>query len=97
MKIEEKKIRTNLRSWRNEAVYFITVKEQEGFIKAELEAITVGPLTEVVLKNLFNTAERAENSKTYYITHNRTIGLTTPQEAVKEAIRRYMDDANHLN
>lgn len=81
--------RTNLRTWRQDAVYCITITERGGYIKAELEAIAVGGWSLLTLDGM---AERLRNSglAVYMIKHNNKI--TTPQKAIDEAVRRFEID-----
>ena len=86
-------VRTNLRNWRNDATYIIVVqtvgkKTSKPYIHARLEAISA---TYYSTKSLCKQIESfpSENSKVYVIGHDRSHGITSPQRAVEEAVRRY--------
>lgn len=86
-------IRTNLRNWRDDAIYCITVNEKGGTIHAELEAITVGPMSRITLGEMLERLQKVQpDIKTYMIEHDQKAGITTPQKAVNEAIRHFRLD-----
>jgi len=86
-------IRTNLRNWRDDAIYCIMVNEKGGTIRAELEAITVGPMSRITLDGMLERLQKVQPEiKAYMIQHDPAIGITTPQNAIEEAVRRFEFD-----
>lgn len=85
--------RTNLRNWRQDAIYCITVSEKNNTIRAELEAISVGVMSRITLSNMMDNWQKIQNGiKTYMIEHDPEKGISTPQDAVNEAIKRFEID-----
>lgn len=83
-------IRTNLRTWRQDAIYCIVIYEKGNSIRAELEAITVCPMSRITLDNmLVRMQEIQKGTYAYMVEHDPSKNITTPQDAIKEAIRRY--------
>lgn len=86
-------IRTNLRNWREDAIYCVTVNEKGGTIRAELEAITVGPMSRITLDGMLERLQKVQPEiKAYMIQHDPATGITTPQNAIEEAARRFEFD-----
>lgn len=83
-------IRTNLRNWRQDAIYCVTITEKGKNIRADLEAIAVGSMSRITLDNMLIRMQEIQGSVyAYMIEHDPSKNITTPQDAIKEAIRRY--------
>lgn len=90
--------RTNLRNWRNESTYIISVsmvgtKTKHPYIAARLEAITA---TQYHINNIVAGMKMliSGNDRIYTIAHDRSHGISSPQSAVDEAVRRYKVEMN---
>lgn len=82
-------IRTNLRTWRQDATYCIIIKKTGHIVKAELDAITIGPWSKLTIGGMAERLRRNTDAQYYMIRHDKATGITTPQAAIKEAIERF--------
>lgn len=85
-------IRTNLRNWRDDATYCIIIEKAGHIIKAKLDAITIGPWSKLTIGGMAERLRKNTNAQYYMIRHNKAAGITTPQKAIEEAVRRFEFD-----
>lgn len=81
--------RTNLRTWRQDSIYCITIEERAGHLRADLEGIACGTWAKITMDGMMERLGKQPNIHTFMISHDAKKGITNPQAAIEEAIKQF--------